>query len=227
MGDDDKTQSPFYLGSGDQPGNYITNAILKGDNFVAWSRSIKLDLKSRRKFGFIGGTITKPTDPAKLSDWDAVNSMVVSWLTHTIDSKVASSIPYHEEARPLWLKYMKANGPRIQQLRAAITNCKQTKGMSIDDYYNRLMDLWDDLSRLKPLHSCTCGNCSCDLAGKFACDHDEERFHQFLIGVDDDLYSALRTNLLSQKPPATLDDAYQAFIQEENSRDISREKVVL
>lgn len=206
MADDGKidTQSPFYLGSGDQPGNYITNDVLKGDNFVAWSRSVTLALKSRRKFGFINGTITKPTDSTKHLDWETVNSMIVSWLTRTMDAKVAASIPYHEEARPLWLylerKFMNASGPRIQQLRAAITSCKQDKGMSIDDYSNCLTDLWDELDRLKPLHTCSCGLCTCTLPEKFAADRDEERFHQFLIGVDDELYSSVRSNVLSQMP---------------------------
>ncbi|KAL2898474.1 Mini zinc finger protein 1 [Bienertia sinuspersici] len=47
---------------------------------------------------------------------------------------------------------------------------------------------------------------------------------EFLIGVDDDYYAHVRSNLLSQSPPADLDRAYQALIQEERSRAIAREK---
>ena len=82
--------SPFYLGAGDQPGNLITHVVLKGDNYLAWSRAITLSLKSRRKLGFVDGTISKPSEKKKLIDWETVNSMLVSWLLRFIDSKLAS-----------------------------------------------------------------------------------------------------------------------------------------
>ncbi|KAL2923984.1 hypothetical protein RDABS01_015475 [Bienertia sinuspersici] len=160
--------SPFYLGSGDQPGNLISHVILKGDNYLAWSRAITLSLKSRRKFGFVDGTISKPTEKKKMLDW---------------------------------------------QLRSAITACEQSKSMSVEEYYTTLMGLYDDLNRLKPPRGCECGKCECNLAALFAMDREEERLHQFLIGIDDTKYAQVRTNLLSQQPPVTLDRAYQAFLQ--------------
>lgn len=147
-----------------------------------------------------------------------------------MDSKLASSIPYFEDALALWLyldaRFCVADGPRLQQLHANITSCKQTKGMSMEDYYTTLMGLYDDLARLKPLHGCICGACSCDVAGKFAADRDEEKLHQFYIGVDDDLYSTVRSNLLSQQPPPDLNRAYQTFLQEERVRGMARDKSV-
>ncbi|KAL2922825.1 Retrovirus-related Pol polyprotein from transposon TNT 1-94 [Bienertia sinuspersici] len=231
MGDDGKLDpaSPFYLGAGDQPGNLITHVILKADNYLPWSRAITLSLKSRRKFGFVDGTISKPSEKKKLLDWETVNSMLVSWLLRSIDPKLAVSIPFFDEAKKLWnyleKRYCVANGPRLQQLRAAITDCRQSKGMSVQDYYTKLMGLYDDLARLKLPHICECGQCTCDVAGKYEKDKDEEVLHQFLIGIDDDLYALVRTNLLSQQPPATLDRAYEAFLQEERSRGIARTKV--
>uniref|UniRef100_A0A803L377 Retrotransposon Copia-like N-terminal domain-containing protein n=1 Tax=Chenopodium quinoa TaxID=63459 RepID=A0A803L377_CHEQI len=130
MGDDGKIDpsSPFYLGSGDQPSNLITHVILKGDNYLAWCRAITLSLKSRRKFGFVYGTISKPSEKKKMLDWET----------------------------------------------------------------------YDEL------------------------DKEEEKLHQFLIGIDDDKFAQVRTNLLSQQPPATLDRSYQALIQEERSRNIAQ-----
>ncbi|XP_021746405.1 uncharacterized protein LOC110712251 [Chenopodium quinoa] len=86
------------------------------------------------------------------------------------------------------------------------------------------MGLFDDLNRLKPPHGCECGLCACNVAAKYEIDREEEKLHQFLIGIDDDKYAAVGTNLLSQQPPATLDRAYQAFLQEERSRDIANGK---
>ena len=221
--------SPFYLGAGDQPGNLITYVVLKGDNYLAWSRAITLSLKSRRKFGFVDGTISKPSEKKKILDWETVNSMLVSWLLRSIDSKLASSIPYFEEAKRLWdyleKRFCVANGLRLQQLRFSITNCKQLKNMTVEDYYTKLMGYYDDLTRLNPPHGCECGNCSCNVAEKYELEKEEEKLHQFLVGVDDDYYAVVRTNLLSQQNPPTLDRAYQAFLQEERSRGIALNKV--
>lgn len=67
MVDDGKfdPSSLFYLGPGDQPGNLITHVILKGDNYLSWSREITLLLKSRWKLGFVEGTISKPIEKKK------------------------------------------------------------------------------------------------------------------------------------------------------------------
>ena len=230
MGDETKIDpsSPYYLGAGDQPGNLITHVIFKGDNYIAWSRAIMLSLKSRRKFGFVDGTIVMPLDEKKILDWETVYSMIVSWLLRSIDSKISAAIPYFEEAKKLWdfleKRYCVASGPRLQQLRASITNCRQSKSMSVHEYYTQLMSYYDDLARLKPPHGCECGKCTCSVAAKYQSDKDEEVLHQFLIGIDDDCYSVVRTNLLSQQPPVTMDRAYQAFLQEERSRGISHSK---
>lgn len=83
--------------------------------------------------------------------------------------------------------------------------------MSVEDYFNKLMALYADLERLNPLHTCTCGLCTSNVVEKFIKDREEEKLHQFLIGIDDDYYAAVLTNLLSQVPNADLDRAYQAF----------------
>ncbi|GAA0139057.1 hypothetical protein LIER_00681 [Lithospermum erythrorhizon] len=72
--------SPYYLGSGDQPGNLITHVILQHDNYSGWSRAMTLALRARRKFVFIDGTIKKPTENRKLLNWETVHSMLVSWI---------------------------------------------------------------------------------------------------------------------------------------------------
>ncbi|XP_021724751.1 uncharacterized protein LOC110692071 [Chenopodium quinoa] len=230
MGDEGKIDpsSPFYLGSGNQLGNLITHVILKGDNYLSWSRAITLSLKSKRKFGFVDGTISKPTEKKKMLDWDTVNSMLVSWILRAIEPKLAASIPFFDEAKRPWdyleKRYCEASGPRLQQLRASIINCKQLQNMSVEDYYNQLMGFFDDLVRLKPPHGCDCGNCSCNVAAKYELDRDEEKLHQFLVNIDDAKYAVVQTNLLSQQPPATLDRAYQALLQEERSRNIAQTK---
>lgn len=47
------TTSPYFLSSGDQPGNLITHVILNGNNYISWARAITFSLKARRKFVFL------------------------------------------------------------------------------------------------------------------------------------------------------------------------------
>uniref|UniRef100_A0A803M7A4 Retrotransposon gag domain-containing protein n=1 Tax=Chenopodium quinoa TaxID=63459 RepID=A0A803M7A4_CHEQI len=139
-------------------------------------------------------------------DWDTVNSMLVSWMLKAIDPKIVASLPYFDEAKRLWeyleKRYCEASGPRLQQLRAAITNCKQLPSMTVEDYYSQLLGYFDDLLRLKPLHGCECGLCTCNVAEKLAKDRDEEILHQFLVGIDDNKSIALT------KAPVVKEDAH-------------------
>ena len=141
--------SPYYLGSGDQPVALITLVSLKGDNYLACSRAMTLALKSRRKFVFIDANITKPTDKKMLLEWETFNSMIVSWKFRSMDPKIFAIMPYHEHAKQLWdavaKKYRVTNDPHLQQLRSAITDCKQTKSMTMEDYYSKLIGLYDGL----------------------------------------------------------------------------------
>lgn len=223
--------SPYFLGSGDQPGNIITHVIFTGENYVSWARAMTLSLRARRKYDFVDGSISKPNGSSAILDWDTVHSMVVSWMLRSMESKVAATIPMHENAKDLWdyleRRFCVANGPRIQQIKAAITDCKQTDTMTIDAYYTKLLGLYDELARLKPLPTCECKKCECGMALKLSQDRDEEIFHQFLIGLDGKSYGAVRTNLLSQQPLGDINRAYQALLQEEQSRAITSSRTTL
>ena len=104
--------------------------------------------------------MTKPTDETVLLHWDTVILMIVSWLLRSIDPKLLNTIPFHDKARILWAyverRYCVVNGPRVQHLRAAITECRQGKTQSLEDYCTKLISLFDEFARLKPLHLCEC-----------------------------------------------------------------------
>ncbi|KAL2923000.1 Outer capsid protein mu-1, partial [Bienertia sinuspersici] len=70
----------------------------------------------------------------------------------------------------------------------------------------KLLD-WNELHRLKPLHTCSCGKCTYDVVDKFHKECEREHLHQFYIGIDDELYAGVRTNILSQSSSIELDCA--------------------
>ena len=98
--------------------------------------------RSKKKLGFLDGAITCPDpDSDDLEDWYAVNSMLVSWIFNTIEPTMRSTISYMENILDLWLDIREhfgvTNGPRIQQLKAELSECKQG-AKSISDYCGRM-----------------------------------------------------------------------------------------
>ncbi|GKD80572.1 retroelement pol polyprotein-like protein, partial [Tanacetum coccineum] len=115
------TNSHYYLGLNDNPGNIITQVKLCGPNYEEWARAMKTSLRARRKFGFIDETIKQSTEASELEYWWTVLSMLVSWIMNTIEPSLRIKISYVEEASALWKdikeRFSVANGPRIQQLK--------------------------------------------------------------------------------------------------------------
>ncbi|RVW73210.1 Retrovirus-related Pol polyprotein from transposon RE2 [Vitis vinifera] len=213
--------SLFFLGTGDRPGDFITPTHLRGDNYDDWASDIQLALEARRKFEFLEGTITGPQPPYTQSDWNTVNAMLVSWITNTIDPEVKSTLSKFRDAKRLWehlkQRYAMVNGPRIQQLKTSIAKCEQPKSMSVTTYYGKLNVLWEEFFKHEPLISCTCCS-SCTAASLHQARREQGKLHDFLMGLNTDLYAQLRTNILSQDPLPSLDRAYQLVIQDERVR---------
>ncbi|XP_074302890.1 uncharacterized protein LOC141637224 [Silene latifolia] len=94
--------NPYYLGSHDIPSAKISNVVLRRDNYEDWKNSMKMSLKSRRKFGFVEGTIKKPSDKFYLENWEVVHCTLVQWIRNTIDPSLLDMVSYVEDASVLW-----------------------------------------------------------------------------------------------------------------------------
>ena len=204
--------SPFYLGTGDRPGDFITPTRLTHNNYDEWSADIRLALEARRKYGFLDGTSTSAVPPYTDADWTTVNAMLVYWIFNTIDPEVKGTLTKYREASRLWehlkTRFSTVNGPRIQQLRSSIARCEQTKTMSVSTYYGKLNSLWEDLFHLVPLISRSCC-ANCNAGSLHESRRETEKLHDFLMGLYSDYYSRLRTQILSMDPLPSLDRAYQ------------------
>ncbi|XP_071920702.1 uncharacterized protein [Coffea arabica] len=171
-GDGKKIVSPYTLYANDNPGNIVTQVQLKEDNYDEWARAIRTALRAKKKFGFIDGTIVQPDeDSDELEDWWTVNSMLISWMMNTIEP---------------------------MQLKTKLANCKQ-QGLSLMSYYAKLKRLWEELENYDAISTCKCGGCTCNVATEITKKREEEKLHQFLIGLDD-AYRTVRSNILSTTP---------------------------
>ncbi|XP_074288382.1 uncharacterized protein LOC141613544 [Silene latifolia] len=228
-GDDDvppnpkiDSTSPYYLGSLAVPEAKISNVVLRRDNYDDWKNSMRMSLKSRRKFGFIDGSLKKSTDPFYLENWEVVHGTLVQWIRNTIDPSLLDTISYVEDASVLWndlaAQFSVVDGTVIHNLKTQIKNCVQTKGMDITTYYGKLKNLWDSLVVHEPPFSCKCGNCSCNIGQDAVKRQDSERLHQFLMGLDSTLYGHIRSQQLQLDPLPSLTRVYHAMLQEERLR---------
>nr|GEU53944.1 retroelement Pol polyprotein-like [Tanacetum cinerariifolium] len=95
------TNSPYYLGSNDNPCNIIMQVKLCGPNYEEWARAVKTSLQARRKFSFIDETIKQPTKATELEDWWTVQSILVSWIMNSIKPSLRTTISYVEEDNAL------------------------------------------------------------------------------------------------------------------------------
>lgn len=136
------TNSPFFLGPQDRPGDFITPARFNGENYDDWAGEIETALLARRKFGFLDGTILAPIPPCTQADWTTIHAMLVSWIMNTIAPEVKCTLSKYKDAKRLWdtlkERFALVNGPRIQQLKSAIARCEQTKTMTLASYYGKL-----------------------------------------------------------------------------------------
>ncbi|KAK3028580.1 hypothetical protein RJ639_039271 [Escallonia herrerae] len=223
-----KTISPYDLTTNDNPGIIITQVQLKGENYDEWARSIWTALRARKKFGFIDRTIKRPDENSSdLEDWWTINSLLVSWIRNTIEPTLRSTISHVEVAQDLWTdikeRFSIVNGPRIQQLKTELADCKQ-KGLTIVNYYGKLKMIWDELANFEQMPTCKCGKCTCDLGSVLEKKREEEKVHQFLMGLDETIYGTVRSNVLAQDPLPNLNRVYSTLIQEEKVKTIARGK---
>ncbi|XP_074314943.1 uncharacterized protein LOC141651119 [Silene latifolia] len=214
--------SPYFLGSHDIPSAKISNVMLTRYNYQDWQKSMRMSLKSRRKFGFVDGTLKKPTDPVTLDHWEVVHCTLVQWIRNMIDSSLLPVIPYGEDAAALWSelkdRFSVVDGALIHSLKTQLKNCIQTKGMDVTTYFGKLQSLWDALLIHEPIFACKCGACKCDIGKDAAQRLDNERLHQFFMGLDNTLYGNIRSQQLQLDPLPSLSRAYHVVLQEERLR---------
>ncbi|KAJ1703741.1 hypothetical protein LUZ63_003520 [Rhynchospora breviuscula] len=219
--------SPFFLYPSDNPGTMISSCVLKGENYDLWQKAMRNALRAKNKLGFIDGSVMQPADAGapEASLWGPCNSMLVSWLFNSIDPALQPSIAYAETVKELWddlkERFAIGNSTRIHQLKADIAAARQ-QGQSVVAYYTRLKSMWDELSNYLKVPMCTCQGCTCNMAKDLLKEREDEKTHQFLMGLDDAVFKNVRSHILSMEPLPSLNKVYSLVIQEERHRSIAR-----
>ena len=101
----ESTNNPFFLPANENPGLVLTSQPLTGlENYMNFARSVFLDLSSRKKFGFMNGSIPEPDPSSPLfNSWSRCNTTVLSWLRNSLSMELKASVIYINTVKDLWI----------------------------------------------------------------------------------------------------------------------------
>ncbi|XP_013601479.1 PREDICTED: uncharacterized protein LOC106308924 [Brassica oleracea var. oleracea] len=213
--------SPYSLFSSDNLGVIITSVQLKGDNYNKWAMEMVNALRAKKKMGFVDGSLPKPDENHKdLEAWLCNNSMIMGWIQTSIESRVRSTVTFITDAHKLWENLKKrfdvGNKMRIHQLMEQLTSCRQN-GQAVIDYYGRMAVMWEELQTYRPPPACTCS-----AAATYEKEHEDERVHQFIMGLDDSRFGNVVTAIIEADDLPDLGKTYAKVIREEARLNASK-----
>ena len=86
------------------------------------------------------------------------------------------------------------------------------------DFFNRLSRLWNEFKSYAKYQKSKCG-----ATPKYVKMVEEDKVHQFLIGLDDEAYSNVHSQILALDPLPSLDKIFNMVQQEENHKKVMHE----
>jgi len=187
--------SPY---SSDHPGCIISPVSLNSDNYNSWARLAINALKSRNKLSFVDGKLPKPPSTnSEVHAWEKCGSMAITWLFNVIDKSLHASVAYANTSNQIWTdleeRYLQASAIKVHQLKRKMSLVGQ-EHLSVMEYFTKLESLWDELESYHTLPKC---KCECKYGKAMAAKIEEEKVHQFLMGLDHKKYNTVRSNILS------------------------------
>ncbi|KAL0344222.1 UNVERIFIED_CONTAM: Retrovirus-related Pol polyprotein from transposon RE2 [Sesamum angustifolium] len=87
------------------PGMIMISAPLNGNNWLSWSRSVRIALEGRDKLGFIDGSCSRPAEGTpQHKQWRITDYIVRTWILNTISKNIVNAHLYASSSRDLWME---------------------------------------------------------------------------------------------------------------------------
>ncbi|KAF7834782.1 uncharacterized protein G2W53_009641 [Senna tora] len=134
-------RDPLYLHPSDTSGLQLVPNQLTQQNYLIWSRSMMIALKSKNKLGFVDGSYKQPADRTSEAylNWSYVDSAVLRWLLNSMCADLYETYMYTPTARQIWRsleeKYGTSNRPQIHQIQKQLASLHRVLKKA-DDIYN-------------------------------------------------------------------------------------------
>lgn len=156
--------------------------------------------------------------PSEFASWNQCNSMILSWLTHSVESDLAQGVIHAKTAQQVWddlhEQFSQKNAPAIFQIQKSIATISQGT-ISVASYFIKIKGLWDELEAYRT--HITCNQMKTHMDQK-----EEDKLMQFLMGLNES-YKTVRSNILMMSPLPNVRQAYSLIIQEETQRQMTSE----
>lgn len=217
--------SPLFLHPSDGPGSLpIQEKLIGAQNYRSWRRSVEIGLSTKRKLGFVRGTVLRSATDAVLQEqWDTCNNMVISWLMSSVSDSIVKSIMFIGTAFEIWNQLEKrfalSNGSRKYKLHKESYDVMQS-GQSVSEYYTKIKCVWEELDSMNVLPRLTTVSAEITaFLNAINTQKEEQRLFQFLNGLDD-YFAAQRSQLLLTSPLPSVETACALLQQEESQREV-------
>lgn len=177
-------------------------------------------MSAKNKLGIVNGTIPRPAESSPIrSQWERVNDMVISWILNTVSDEISNGMDFVNTAQEVWDElndqFSSINGHRVYQILKDLHALEQGD-KSVEIYYHRMKNLWDEYTALEPLIPCKTG-CKCE-SHKLQEDREQrKKLLQFLMGLNES-FSAARGQILMMNPLPSIAQAFSLIKQEEKQR---------
>ncbi|PWA63236.1 hypothetical protein CTI12_AA356310 [Artemisia annua] len=218
-------QNPLFLHPSDGPRTLVMNEKLIGaQNYRSWKRSIEIALSTKRKLGFIRGTVPRSTDDVNLQEqWDTCNNLVISWLMNNVSESIAKSIMFIGTAYAIWIqletRFALSNGSHKYKLNRETYDTVQS-GRPVSEYFTSMKCIWEELDSMNELPRIV--NITPEIVvflNALNTQKEEQRLFQFLNRLDDH-FSHQRSQLLLNSPLPSVETACALLQQEESQRGV-------
>ncbi|XP_040962329.1 uncharacterized protein [Gossypium hirsutum] len=150
--------------------------------------------------------------------WERCNTMVISWLHHSISPAIVTSILWIDLAYEIWRdlreRFSQGDVFRISDLQEEIFALKQGD-RTVTDYFIDLKILWDELLQFRLVPSCSCHHpCSCGALTILHRYQENDCVIRFLTGLND-YFAGVRSQIMLIHPLPSLNKAFSMVMQQE------------
>ncbi|XP_075498838.1 uncharacterized protein LOC142537165 [Primulina tabacum] len=211
--------APTTLHSDNSFSGAITAYKLNGRNFVPWSRSVQMVIRGKRKFGYLDGSIpSPPVEDPSFASWDIQNSLVMSWLIHSMENRIGELYLMYGTASAIWDAVKRAysdleDSSQMFALRTRARDLRQANGC-VSDYYHSLTRVWQELDLFQPQDWKDPADAR--LHRRIL---EKERTYDFLAGLNPSL-DEVRGRILGVKPLPSLDEIFAEVRREEHRKSV-------
>lgn len=180
--------NPLFLHPSDNSTSIQVDKLQGSADYRSWSRSMEIHLASKRKLGFVTGTVQKPTDDASKAEmWETCNHMVIAWLTSNVSTIIRQSIMYMSTAADIWKnlerRFALTNGSRKYKICKDLYEIKQNAS-TVNEYYTSMRSMWEELNAMNQLPTVTNPSEEVQkLLDAIELQKEEARLFQFLNGL--------------------------------------------